>query len=96
MGTGIYHEVVPGIVEEILQKNIDYWCSLCQFPLDYVRCQTRESIQKCWNDIGSNAGAWHIFHECPFTHVGQQCHCNDFKTRQEAFASVGLVYRDIE
>ena len=96
MGTGIYHEVIPGILEEVKQENIDFWCSQCQFPLDYIKCQTMESIQQCWNEIGTKAGAWHLIHECPFTHVGRKCRCNDFKTRQEAFLSVGLVYHTPE
>lgn len=94
MGSGIYHEIVPGFVEEVNQSDIKFWCDQCQFPLDYVKCQTRESIQRCWNEIGSKAGAWHLIHECPFTHVNQPCRCNDFKTLQEAFASVDLVYQE--
>ena len=94
MGSGIYHEVVPGITEEVKQENIDWWCSQCQFPLDHVKCVTRESIQRCWNEIGTNAGAWHLLHECPFTHVELQCICNNFGSRQEAFTSVGLVYQE--
>ena len=92
MGTGIYRVGILG-EEEVPQKDIDFWCSLCQFPPDGVKCQTRESIQQCWNEIGAVASVWHLLHECPFTHVGQKCRCNDFKTSQEAFASVGLVYQ---
>ena len=93
MGTGIYHEIVPGFKEEVNQKYIEFWCNLCQFPLEFVKCQTRESIQRCWNQVGSVAGVWHLLHECPFARVGQKCHCNDFKTIEEAFSFAGPAYQ---
>ena len=93
MGTGIFRKGILG-EEQVPQKDIDFWCSQCQFPLEGVKCQTLENIQRCWNEAGSVAGVWHLLHECPFAHVGQKCRCNDFKTHQEAYASVGLVYRE--
>lgn len=96
MGTGIYNEMIPGIREEVKQESIDFWCDLCQFPLDPIKCQSRESIQRCWNEIGSNAGVWHIFHECPFTHIDQKCHCNDFKNIKTASTMAGLTYKEGE
>ena len=93
MATGVYRAGILG-EEEVPQKDIDFWCGLCQFPIaSDGKCQAKAQIQQCWNEIGAVASVWHRLHECPFTHVVQKCRCNDFKTLQEAFASVGLVYQ---
>ena len=94
MGTGIFNEIIPGFPQEVSQTNIDFWCNQCQFPLVEGKCKEKADIQKCWNRAGSNAGFWHLLHECPFNHVGQKCRCNEFKERRDAFASLGLVYQE--
>ena len=94
MGTGIYRRHPLGGTEEVPQKDIDYWCGLCQFPLigGGQGCGTKEAIQQCWNESGAVAGEWHKQHECPFINLGQECHCNDFKTIEEAFKVAGIKY----
>ena len=92
MGTGVYHEIIPGMPEELTQPQIDYWCQMCQFPIEKGRCQTKELIQKCWNEVGSIAAVWHRLHECPSVHQNKPCHCNDFKNMKEAFAAAGIYY----
>lgn len=93
MGTGIYREGILG-KKEVPQRDIDFWCALCQFPIGKEKCTEKVDIQRCWNEIGSVAGVWHRLHECPFTHKGQKCRCNDFKNMKEAFAAVGLKYME--
>lgn len=79
---------------EVKQKDIDYWCNQCQFPLvgGNQGCMDNEkAIQQCWNDF-TTAGEWHKQHECPFIHRGLECRCNDFKTIKDAFKSLGIEY----
>lgn len=93
MPTGIYR---AGILseEEVPQKDIDFWCSICQFPIGKEKCTEKVDIQRCWNEIGVRANAWHLLHECPFHHQDRVCICNDFKNIQEAFAAAGLKYKE--
>ena len=100
MTTGVYRDNPLGIQEEVPQKDIDFWCNLCQFPtfianetgLTY-KCTEPWQIQRCWDKTGAIAGEWHKQHECPFIHLNQPCRCNDFKSIEEAFKAVGLEYR---
>lgn len=92
MSTGIYKEGVLGNQEEVSQEHIDFWCGLCQFPLGLGKCTKQQHIQQCWDGTNTIAGEWHKQHECPFLHQSQPCHCNDFKTMEEAFKAVGLEY----
>lgn len=91
MATGIYRDDIINGLEEIPQKDIDFWCGLCQFSLESPEC-SKESIQICWDKVGASAGEWHRQHECPFIHLGQSCRCNDFEGIQEAFKATGLEY----
>ena len=93
MTTGIYRQDVVGRQVEVPQEHIDAWCKLCQFPLELGGCHSTESIQACWNECGSIGGVWHIQHECPFLHIGQECQCNDYRTIKAAFEACGLPYR---
>ena len=92
MSTGIYREAIFGHVE-VPQNDIDYWCGQCQFPIGPERCQTKKRIQQCWDQLGASARYWHILHECPFAHLGQECRCNDFISVEAAFISLGLKYK---
>lgn len=93
MSTGIYREGILGL-EEVPQKHIDAWCAECQFPIEKPKCQAKENIQRCWNEVGTIAHVWHLLHECPFAHLGQDCRCNDFKSVRDAFVSLGLTYHE--
>lgn len=92
MATGIYNMGMFGR-EEVPQKDIDFWCDMCQFPLNPdSRCTDKDMIQSCWSETGAVAGVWHILHECPFIHQTQECRCNDYKTIREAFKAAGRAY----
>ena len=91
--TGVFKTNIFGVLEEIPQKDIDYWCSLCQFPLAREKCKEKALIQQCWDEGMAIAGKWHLQHECPFVYKGQECRCNDFKTIEDAFRFVGLEYK---
>ena len=91
--TGVFKHSIFGGLEEILQENIDYWCSLCQFPLAEEMCKDKALIQQCWDESQAIAGKWHIQRECPFAHKGQECRCNDFKDIEDAFRFVGQEYK---
>lgn len=92
MGTDIYRHNPIGGAEEVPQKDIDYWCGLCQFPLEAPICKSKEAIQQCWNESGAVAGKWHKQHECPFIHIGEACQCDAFKTIEEAFKATKIGY----
>ncbi len=93
MSTGIFRTNPIGQLEEVPQKDIDFWCSQCQFPLRLGGCSTSELIQQCWDEGGAVAHKWHLQHECPFVHSGQSCRCNDFKNIRSAFRAAGLTYK---
>ena len=89
-------------LEQVKQEDIDHWCAQCQFPYGEGRCQSRDLIQRCWNElqgiaytlhVQSETHIWHLQHECPFVHQGLACQCNDFKSIEAAFGAAGLVYR---
>ena len=84
-----------GEVEVIKQTDIDFWCGLCQFPPRNLdgKCSKELELQNCWTWSGAEGGKWHKQHECPFTHKGEPCRCNNFKTIEEAFKAAGLEYR---
>jgi len=88
MTTGIFTQFGA----EVSQKDIDYWCSSCQFPREDGKCKQTASIRACWSY--ASAGQWHLAHECPFVHIGQKCRCNDFKKRGDAFKECGLTYHE--
>ena len=102
MGTGIYHRNLLGELEEVDQGYIDFWCGQCQFPYGLEKCRDKKLIQRCWYELyaiaitlqaPSEAHVWHLQHECPFIHKGERCHCNDYKTIEEAFTAAGIEYR---
>jgi hypothetical protein len=86
-GIGIY---AHGL--EITQEDVDMWCGLCRFPIEGKRCKDKETIKACWGK-SPNAHQWHLQHECPFAQKGQVCHCNDYKSFEDAFKAVGLKYK---
>lgn len=92
MGTRIYRSGILGSVE-VDQSSLDFWCNLCQFPIQLKKCQDRVLIQMCWDHSESKAGKWHQQRECPFIHKGQRCRCNDFRSIAEAFKATGLEYK---
>ena len=78
MNTKIYrHHPIVG-AKEVPRKDIDYWCGLCQFPIEPPKCTSQTAIQQCWSDSDAGAGEWHKRHECPFIHRDQPCRCNDY------------------
>ncbi len=83
-----------GQPEIVPQKDIDFWCDLCQFPTfattGQTKCTESRQIQRCWDADNAIAGEWHKRHECPFIHQGQKCRCNDYASIQKAFEAVGL------
>jgi len=87
-----------GQPEIVPQKDIDFWCSLCQFPFPVngqkckIQLLSQFLIQKCWDDTNAIAGEWHKQHECPFIHQGQECKCNYSDSIEKAFEVAGLEY----
>ena len=93
MSTGIFKINSIGEREELSQKYIDFWCGQCQFPLGPACSFDKVLIQQCWDEGGAIAHQWHLQHECPFAHEGEECSCNSFKSIEEAFQSAGLEYK---
>lgn len=100
--TEIFRRNVLGELEEVPQRDIDYWCGQCQFPYGLERCRDKALIQRCWLELQaiaatlkqpSEAYIWHLQHECPFVHKGERCRCNDFRAMLAAFEAAGLKYR---
>ena len=93
MTTGIFRFNQIGECEEIPQKDIDFWCSRCHFPLGPACSFDKALIQQCWDEGSAIAHQWHLQHECPFAHKKEECRCNSFKSIEEAFQSAGLKYK---
>jgi hypothetical protein len=93
LSTGIFRRNPIRELEEVPQKDIDFWCGQCQFPYGEGKCKDKAFIQRCWDETGAVAHNWHLQHECPFAHQGHRCRCNDFKGMKEAFLAAGLEYK---
>lgn len=94
MGTGIFKDSILGR-EEIPQRDLDYWCRLCQFPTVEGKCKDMSDIQKCWDETQAKGSLWHLLHECPFHHQDRVCICNEFKNISDAFRAAGLKYNKL-
>lgn len=102
MSTGVFKRNIFGELEEVKQEYIDAWCKMCRFPYGESKCQSKELIQRCWNElqaiadtlkINSQAHIWHLQHECPGIQRGKACSCNKYKSIKESFEVEGLVYK---